>query len=96
MQVHLALVVGGAASVDPSVLDARLERWSHPQIEGIDRLDVVVAVDDDRGRALRMQPIGVDHRVAAGGGDVDVLEADLADALRRSTRRPGACRRGAR
>ena len=80
--MDLALVVGGAAREDAPVLDARLEGRPHPLVEGVDRLDVVVAVDDDRGRAVGVEPVGVDDRMAARLGDLDVLQADGSHALR--------------
>ena len=67
--MDLALVVGGAAGEDAPVLDARLERRPHPQVERIDRLDVVVAVDEDRRRTLGVQPVGVDDRDGRPSGE---------------------------
>ena len=67
VEMDLALVVRRAAREDAAVLDARLERRPHPQVERIDRLDVVVAVDEDRRRALGVQPVGVHDRMAVGG-----------------------------
>ena len=40
-----ALVVVDAAAVDVAALDPRLEGWRLPQIQGVDRLHVVVTVD---------------------------------------------------
>ena len=80
LEVHedLALVVGGAARVDLAVADRGLERRRLPQVERIDRLDVVVAVEQDRRRALRRQPVAVDDRVARRLDQPDVLHADPA------------------
>ena len=75
VEMDLTLVVRGAAGEDPAILDPRLERRSDPQVERIDRLDVVVAVDQDRRRAVGMQPVGIDDRVARRGGHLDVLES---------------------
>ena len=72
----LALVVGRAAREDPVADDDRLERRRRPQLERIDGLDVVVAVDEHRRSARRVQPVGVDDRVTAGLGRLDVLEPD--------------------
>ena len=44
-------------------------------VERVDRLHVVVAVDEDRRRALGMEPVAVDDRVAGGLADLDVLDA---------------------
>jgi hypothetical protein len=46
----LALVVAGAARGDDAVLDAGVEGRALPEVERVDGLDVVVAVDED-GRA---------------------------------------------
>jgi hypothetical protein len=50
----IALVVDGAAGVQlgavRSVHPRRLERRVHPQVRRVDRLDVVVAVDQRDGR----------------------------------------------
>ena len=73
--VDLALVVGRAAGEHPVADDDRLERRRRPQLERVDRLDVVVAVDDDRRGVRGVEPVGVDDRMAAGLGDLDVLQA---------------------
>ncbi|GAA2936218.1 hypothetical protein GCM10020221_34950 [Streptomyces thioluteus] len=49
VEEHLALVVGGAAPVEPAVLEDGLERVGVPAVLAGGRLDVVVAVDQDRG-----------------------------------------------
>ena len=89
MHVQLALVVGGATPDDASVAHERLERGRLPQLDRVDRLDVVMAVDEDRGRALGVEPVRVDDRVAPRRRDVDMLEADPAplggDPLGRAT-----------
>ena len=72
--VDLALVVGRAAGQHAAVDDDRLERRRGPQVERVDRLDVVVAVDEDRRGALGVEPVAVDDRVAARLGDLDVLD----------------------
>ena len=72
---HLALVVGGAARVDLAVAHGRLERRAGPQLDRIDRLHVVVAVEEDRRLAGRVQPVAVDDRVAGRVDQPDVLQA---------------------
>ena len=78
--MRLALVVGGAASVDATVRDARLERRADPQLERVDRLDVVVRVDDDGRCARRMEPVRVHDRVAGRLGDLGMLETGIGQA----------------
>ena len=77
-QVHanVALAVGRTASQHLPVLDHRYERRRLPQVERVHGLDVVVAVDEDRGRPSRMKPIGVDNGMTAGFGYLDVLHTD--------------------
>ena len=80
LEVHedLALVVGRAARVDLAVADRRLERRRHPEIQRIDRLHVVVAVEQDRRRVRRAEPVAVDDRIARRVDETDVLQADAA------------------
>ena len=66
MREHLALVVGGAAGVEVAVADGRLERGREPRLERLGRLDVVMAVDQDRRLAGCTQPLGIDDRVLLG------------------------------
>jgi hypothetical protein len=49
-EVRVALVVDGAAAVDPPVADLRLEGRRLPEVERRGRLDVEVAVQEDGGR----------------------------------------------
>ena len=75
MGVDLALVVGRAAGEHPAVDDHRLERRRRPQLDGIDRLDVVVAVDEHGRRIGRVEPVRVDDGMAAGLERLGVLDA---------------------
>ena len=93
MHVDLALVVGRAPGQHPAVVEDRLERRRVPQVERIDRLDVVVAVDDRGRRAIRVQPVAVDHRVAARLGDLDMLDPHPRELRRHERRRAPAIRR---
>ena len=94
---HLALVVGRAARVDLAVADRRLERRRLPQVERIDRLHVVVAVEQDRRRALGAEPVAVDDRDARASRSAGRSAGRCAASRRRSTRRsagrPPACSR---
>ena len=75
----LALVVNGAAGPALAVDDHRIERWRGPFLQRIDRLHVVMAIDDHRRRGgAGVQPIGVDRRAAAGLQDGHVLQTGLA------------------
>ena len=78
LEVHedLALVVGRAARVDLAVAHRRLERRRLPQVERIDRLHVVVAVEEDRRRAGGAEPVAVDDREARRLDQPNVLQPD--------------------
>ena len=69
-----------AAADEPAVADERLERRVLPQVERVDRLDVVVAVDDDRRRARRLVDPAVDDRMQVGRDDLDLGRAEAAQA----------------
>ena len=72
---HLTLVVAGAAAEHPPRPHGGLERRRVPLVDRVDRLDVVVAVDQGGEGAVGVEPVAVDGRMASGGQDVDVLEA---------------------
>ena len=85
LEVHedLPLVVGRAARVNLAVADGRLERRRLPEVERIDRLHVVVAVEEDRRRARRAKPVAVHDREARRLDQPDILQADAPHLLRR-------------
>jgi hypothetical protein len=83
---HVALVVAGAARIDAAIFDHRLERRAVPQFHRIDRLRVEVAVDHNRRLARRVQPVGIDNRMAAGLHDLDMFHAGGLHARRNPVR----------
>ena len=76
----LALVVAGAACVEPAIADGRLERRRDPGVEWIGRLDVVVTVQQHRRRAGRVGAATQHHRPAGGRHDPRI-QAQLAQQL---------------
>ena len=78
LEVHedLALVVGRAARVDLAVAHGGFERRRLPQLDRIDRLHVVVAVEEDRRRPFGAQPVAVDDGKAGRLDQPHVLHAD--------------------
>jgi hypothetical protein len=68
IDVHdeLPFVVGSAAGVDPTADHRRLEGRCLPQLDRIDRLNVVVAVDQYRRFPGGTEPLAVDDRVPVG------------------------------
>ncbi len=65
----LALVVADAPGIDAPVADRRLKRQANPLLERFGRLDVVVAVDQDRVGIVASDPLAVDDRQAVGRHD---------------------------
>jgi len=84
---QLALVVDCAAGVDVLVALGRLERRRDPLVQRLRRLDVIMRVAQDRGLAGRVQPVGVDQRMALGRNDLHVLHADAAQTIGDKIRR---------
>ena len=78
LEVHedLALVVGGPARVDLAIAHRRFEGRRLPEIQRIDRLHVVVTVEEDGRRSLGAEPVAVDHRIPGRLDQPDVLHAD--------------------
>ncbi len=63
VEQQLALVVGRAAGAQHVAVQGGVERIGVPQLERVDGLDVVVAVDEDgRGVGVVAAPFGVDSR----------------------------------
>ena len=75
VRMDLAFIVGGAAREHPVADDDRLERRGGPQVQGVDRLHVVVTVDEDGRCVGGVEPVGVDDRVATGLDGLGMLEA---------------------
>jgi hypothetical protein len=65
----VALVVRDAAGVEGATPDRGLERFALPQVEGLGRLHVVVAVGEEG--AVAASYLGVDDRVPFGLHDAD-------------------------
>ena len=83
--VGLPLVVGGAARHQLVALDRRLEGRMPPELDRVDRLHVVVAVEQHGGLAGGAQPFAIDQRMprgldALGGqaGGPQLVEHELA------------------
>jgi hypothetical protein len=72
------LVVGRAATVQPAIPLARLERVAVPGGGVAGRLDVVVRVQQDGGGAGRTGPVAQHGRLAAGRDDFDLGQAGCA------------------
>ena len=88
VEQHLALVVDRAAGEELVAADRRLERRRLPQLERVDRLYVVVAVDHDGWAVVPDQPFCVHRRVSAVVRlpDLDSAEASPPEGLDRPLR----------
>ena len=82
VHVDLTLVIRRAAGEHPAVDHGRLEGRRLPQIERIDRLDVVVAVDQGGRRVGRAQPVAVHDGMTRRVRHLDVVDADPAQVVR--------------
>ena len=98
VEQQLALVVGRAAGPQHVAVDRRVERVGVPQLERVDRLHVVVRRTPGRSGASGVvaRPLGVDGRQPGGRPDLDESGSRCGGRRRRTTRRCGARRRGAR
>ena len=75
---YLPLVVNGAPRIQIPVADLRLEGRRAPLIERVDRLDIVVAVDECRRQRRIHEALGVDRGMPGGFDELGVVKADLA------------------
>ena len=64
-------IVGRAAGEELTVAHRRRERRGNPFVHRVDRLDIVVAVDQDARFAWIDDPFSVDDGVAVAGDDFD-------------------------
>src|SRR5881397_484025 len=87
MHVDLPLVVGGPSGEHAIAPDDRLEWSRFSQLQRVDRLNVVVTVDDRRRGAFGMEPVAVNDWVRARLGDLDMLRADPPEVRREPLRR---------
>jgi len=82
VEQKLALVVGCAAGVQQIAGDRRVERVGVPQLDRVDGLHVVVAINQYRRRGFVISsvgaaPLGVNSRQARGRPDLDNREPGL-------------------
>ena len=70
------LHVGGAARIEASVALRRLERRRVPELQRVDGLHVVMAVDDQGRAAGRAGPFAEHRRLAAAVEQLHILQAD--------------------
>ena len=78
MHEHLTLVVGRSARVNLAVADGGLKGRRLPQLDRIDRLHVVVAVEKHRRCAFGAKPVAIDDGIARRLDQADVGQANAA------------------
>jgi hypothetical protein len=81
VDVDLALVVHDAAAPHATVADGGLERRALPLVEGIDRLHVVVPVDEERRLARRVVELCEHRGVPLRRPHLDALGTERAEIL---------------
>ena len=75
VDVHLALVVGGAAAIQISAANRGFKCRRGPQVQRLGRLHIVMPVEKDGRLAGRAQRFAVDQRMHLRRHDFDVVEA---------------------
>ena len=75
VDVHLALVIGRAAAEQISAANGGFEGRRSPQIQRLGRLHIVVAVEQDRRLAGRVQRFAVHQRMHFRRDNFDIVEA---------------------
>jgi hypothetical protein len=90
----LALVVGGPAGVEPPLPHRRGEGRGFPELQGIGGLDIVVAVDQDRGGPLVHQALGVEDGMEGGLVELGVKAQGLEPLLKPKGRPAHVCLAG--
>src|SRR2546428_10936520 len=88
MNVHLSLVVGGAAAEEISVSHRRFESGRGPEFERLRGLHIIVTVEEDRWLARRFERFGIDERVEICGRNFDGFHAARAEFVRHPLRGP--------
>jgi hypothetical protein len=71
VDVDLALVIGGPAAKEIAVACGGLKSGRRPEVERFRRLDVIVAVEKDRGLAGGLEGFRIDQRMKFGGNDLN-------------------------
>ena len=81
MREGLSFVIAGASAVKVITAYLRIERRRAPLLKRLRSLNVVVAVDDERGTTGQSPPRGIDNRMAARGNDANLCQADAAQVI---------------
>src|SRR5262249_22921844 len=63
---HLAFVIRCAAGIDVSVALRRLKRWADPLIQWLDRLHIVVAINQNRRLVRNRRGFAIYQRLSRG------------------------------
>ena len=67
MRKNLSFVIGSTASKDEAIGDARGKGWSNPEVERIDGLDIIVAVNQNRAAPRLMKIASENDRMTCSG-----------------------------
>jgi hypothetical protein len=75
MREELSLVVTGSSAIKPAILDDRIEGRMPPLIERLDRLDIVVPVNENCGTARDVPRCCVNDWMKACGNNANLVQA---------------------
>jgi len=78
MNVHLSLIIGGTPGIQSVIAHRGFERRGSPEFERLDRLHIVMSIDQHRRLSRGTEPFSIDDRMSCGGKLLDVLQADHA------------------
>src|SRR5690348_4582981 len=82
MDLHLALMVRGAASIEIAVAHGGLEGGRSPQLQRLGGLHVVVPIEKDGGLAGRPERFAINHRMHFRRNDLDAVQAHAPQSVR--------------
>ena len=71
VDVHLTLVIGGAAAIEIPVANRGVKGGRSPEVEGFRRLDVIMAIEKYGWLAGRFEGLRIHQGVEFGGNDLN-------------------------
>ena len=76
MDEHLPLVIRRPAGVQPAIANRGFKWRGCPEFKRLCRLDIIMAIQQNRRLPLCVQPIGIQERVARSGKYLYVFQSD--------------------
>src|SRR5579883_479506 len=78
---HLSFVIRCATRVEIVALDAWLKRWSVPEFQRINRLHIIMPIQQDSGLTRGLQPFAINEWMALGRNDFNGRQAGAAQVI---------------